>query len=74
MKSNSTGPALEGSIRAWSNDTLLYMSYLNNSESFKNLPRIAAIREELNFTGPSHKYQFTKQDVMDIIEYIELEF
>ena len=75
MNMKAIGPALKGTFDLWNKDTVQYMNYLNDSETFFKTnkdERLLGVREA--FQSFSHKNDFKLKDVKDLIEYIEMKY
>lgn len=74
MKSDATGPALEGTFDKWDRDTIDYQNYLftdTRNLKKKNLARITQVKKEWGSMMESHGFEFSKDEITSLLIYIE---
>jgi len=72
MKSDATGPALEGFFDKWNRDTISLIQYLNNAPEFKSSVHYKRLKLERRFDAASHTFNFQKGHVEDLLNYINI--
>lgn len=72
MNTDATGPALENTFSKWNNDTLSYMSYLNNSTRyFEQHTDTALVKVQKKYEiKVSHRNQFNRSQIRALLAYI----
>jgi len=77
MKADLTGPALGGSIKRLNNDTIAYLSFVQNSGAYiakGHDKRIVQLYEDHERSVMQAFPNLTKEDIKAIIAYIETRY
>lgn len=72
IKTDKIGPALEGVMSRWNNDTARVYAFIRNSQEVikKGDPRAVEVYEKYNHTMMTPMPHLTDQDINQILEYI----